>query len=322
MVNQAPQAGSVALQQQALYMAQQQANTSSSLTQGQPLTPVSTLPSAPIAFPTANATSPATATTPALNLNQMLLSMMAIVLQAMQILVKSNGQQGNAAASAVQPVAGNGLATVPPPTSVSPPALGTSWMAAKSANPGTLPMGGYQQAKTLQQANPSGGSMNSEAAYKKALDFVLKWEGGYSNVAADTGGATMKGITFRNYNAYRQSKGLPTQDVRKISEAEIQEIYRKKYWEGSGADKIANTNPALAMAIFNCAVNMGPGRAKELLPQANGSATKLVELMEAKYRQFASKKGQEVFLKGWLNRNNEAMTLAKSMEASGGGQTA
>ena len=44
--------------------------------------------------------------------------------------------------------------------------------------------------------------------FKKALAFVLKWEGGYVNNPYDKGGATNKGITQNTYNAWLKSCGL------------------------------------------------------------------------------------------------------------------
>jgi lysozyme family protein len=47
-----------------------------------------------------------------------------------------------------------------------------------------------------------------------------------STIPADPGGATNKGVTFRVYDAYRARRGLPRQDVRHITSAEVADIYR------------------------------------------------------------------------------------------------
>ena len=40
--------------------------------------------------------------------------------------------------------------------------------------------------------------------FKKALEFVLRWEGGQSNNPNDLGGETNKGITHFTYDSYRK----------------------------------------------------------------------------------------------------------------------
>lgn len=91
--------------------------------------------------------------------------------------------------------------------------------------------------------------------YAEALRRVLVHEGGYANHPNDPGGETMKGVTYRVYNAYRQRKGLPPRSVRYISEQEIQEIYRLQYWNQCRADDL----PAgIDYVVFDGAVNSGP----------------------------------------------------------------
>jgi len=39
------------------------------------------------------------------------------------------------------------------------------------------------------------------ADYRKLIDFLLKWEGGFVNDPADSGGATNRGVTYQTYKA-------------------------------------------------------------------------------------------------------------------------
>jgi lysozyme family protein len=58
---------------------------------------------------------------------------------------------------------------------------------------------------------------NQEGAvtpFGRALAFVLKVEGGYTNDPEDRGGATNKGILQRVYDIYRKAEGLRSADVR------------------------------------------------------------------------------------------------------------
>ena len=139
-----------------------------------------------------------------------------------------------------------------------------------------------------------------DKTFEKALKFVLRWEGGYVNNPNDQGGATNKGITQNTYNAWLQSQGKPSKDVKNITDAEVRDIYHKNYWLASGCDKMT---PVLAVLCFDTAVNMGVSRANEFLEAANWSDTNLFILARAeKYNEFAKNASQRGFLHGWLNR--------------------
>ena len=57
-------------------------------------------------------------------------------------------------------------------------------------------------------------SEENKELFKKALAFVLKWEGGFVNDPDDKGGATNKGITQTTYNSYLKSKKQKTKSVK------------------------------------------------------------------------------------------------------------
>ncbi len=136
--------------------------------------------------------------------------------------------------------------------------------------------------------------------FKRALAFVLKWEGGYVNNPHDKGGATNKGITQSTYNNWLKSKGLLSRDVKLITKEETEVIYYSNYWIPAGCDKMSSRFAVLA---FDTAVNMGLSRANEFLRAANWCDTeKFISAREAKYREFAKYGNQKIFLQGWLNR--------------------
>jgi len=97
------------------------------------------------------------------------------------------------------------------------------------------------------------------------LQFVLKWEGGLTNDPDDPGGRTNKGITQKEYDKFRKSKGLPTQDVAKINDEEVYEIYYRNYWLATKCNELPSV---LRLVVFDTAVNMGVGTAIRLLQQA------------------------------------------------------
>lgn len=97
-----------------------------------------------------------------------------------------------------------------------------------------------------------------DSAFLEAYNNTLKLEGGYSNRASDSGGATYKGVTHTTYDRYRKKHGLPLQDVRKISEQELLDIYKGEYWNLSFCDFYPRK---LAILVYDYAVNSGPERA-------------------------------------------------------------
>lgn len=105
--------------------------------------------------------------------------------------------------------------------------------------------------------------------FEKSLDMVLAHEGGFSNHRADPGGATMKGVTQRTYDAWRDDHHQPRQSVRSISGDEIGAIYRSRYWNMVRGDDL----PAgVDYAVFDLAVNSGPDRAIRMLQSVVGTS--------------------------------------------------
>ena len=138
--------------------------------------------------------------------------------------------------------------------------------------------------------------------FKRALKFVLKWEGGYVNNPNDKGGATNKGITQNTYNAWLKSLGLQSRDVRNITQQEVEQIYYTNYWLKAGCNKMS---PKFAVLAFDTAVNMGLARVNQFLKAAQWKyPDKFIEARRAKYEEFAKYGNQKIFLKGWLNRLN------------------
>lgn len=147
--------------------------------------------------------------------------------------------------------------------------------------------------------------------FKKALSFVLKWEGGYVNNPNDKGGATNKGITQGTYNSWLLSQGKERKDVKFISQAEVEEIYYTRYWLAAKCD---NMSKIFAVISFDTAVNMGVGRVQEFLRASNWSDPfKFLDAREKKYREFANYGNQKIFLNGWLNRLNALRVFVKSL---------
>lgn len=82
---------------------------------------------------------------------------------------------------------------------------------------------------------------------------IIATEGGYSNNPADRGGETMFGITVAV--ARRNGYHGPMRDMpREVAER----IYRKRYIEEPGFDRIARLSELVAGEMADTGVNMGP----------------------------------------------------------------
>ena len=66
--------------------------------------------------------------------------------------------------------------------------------------------------------------------FEQSLKLVRMDEGGNDDDPQDPGGRTSRGITQREYNAWRVSKGHVVADVWGASEEEVDAIYHDQYW--------------------------------------------------------------------------------------------
>lgn len=106
-----------------------------------------------------------------------------------------------------------------------------------------------------------------KANYTDALARVLAHEGGYVNHPRDPGGATNRGVTQRVYDDWRVNRRLHPRSVKHIQQNEVEEIYRKQYWDAVKGDELPT---GVDYAIFDLAVNSGTNRAVRFLQRAAG----------------------------------------------------
>ncbi|MGL5083532.1 MAG: glycoside hydrolase family 108 protein [Microcoleaceae cyanobacterium] len=173
--------------------------------------------------------------------------------------------------------------------------------------------------QTVLQAQSKG---YEQKLFDAALAFTLYFEGGLSDHPADKGGRTYKGILQTEYNAYRARRSLPPLDVAQMSETELLEVY-DGYWDGSAA---ATMHPALAIVMFDTAVNFGIENSITFLQQALGlpqtgrfdaptlealklgnskyTALQIVnERILYRYKRVQEDSSQMAFFNGWLSRD-------------------
>jgi hypothetical protein len=105
--------------------------------------------------------------------------------------------------------------------------------------------------------------------FKSSLAQVLKYEGGYSNHPRDPGGATMKGVTQRVYDAWRRKHSLAPRSVRYLEQSELEAIYKHDYWDKVHGDDLPS---GVDLAVFDLAVNSGVSRAAKMLQACVGVA--------------------------------------------------
>ena len=86
------------------------------------------------------------------------------------------------------------------------------------------------------------------SAFAKAFAIVIGEEGGYTDDAADPGGATKYGISHAAY---------PGLDIASLTLADAQAIYQRDYWDKISGDLL---DPRLALLVFDAAVNNGVDR--------------------------------------------------------------
>lgn len=171
----------------------------------------------------------------------------------------------------------------------------------------------------------------------EALTYLLAEEGGWSNNAADSGGATMFGVTQGTYDQYRTSANKPAASVRGITKDEARDLYNRMYWQAAGCDKLPWP---ISYLTFDAAVNSGPGRATKwtqaglgvsqdgkigsgTISAANkavneGNGNILIAIMDARTtflaRDVQNAPSQAVFLLGWWRRTLRVLARALMSE--------
>jgi len=101
-----------------------------------------------------------------------------------------------------------------------------------------------------------------------AMVALMKHEGGFVNHPRDPGGMTMLGVTQR---VWEEWVGHPVseKEMRALTPAIVAPMYKKKYWDTVAGDALPS---GVDHAVFDFAVNSGPGRAAKMLQRVLGVA--------------------------------------------------
>jgi len=102
--------------------------------------------------------------------------------------------------------------------------------------------------------------------FAEALQHVLKHEGGFVNHPADPGGMTNLGCTKK---VWEEHCGHPVDEkvMRSLTPADVAPLYKRKYWDKVQGDELPD---GVDYAVFDAAINSGPGRAAKWLQATIG----------------------------------------------------
>lgn len=138
----------------------------------------------------------------------------------------------------------------------------------------------------------------SKFDFDRAMNFVLRWEGGFVDHPEDPGGATNHGISGnRNGLTYEQVKNLTVEDAK--------EIYYRDYWLPAGCDKL---DWPMNLIVFDTAVNVGVSRAVSWLDPKDIAPD---DYIARRMRHYISlKELWPAFGRGWMNRTQDLLKEA------------
>ena len=109
-------------------------------------------------------------------------------------------------------------------------------------------------------------------SFETAHAFVAKWEGGFVDDPHDRGGVTKWGISLRMLIGRALDLNgdgvVNRRDIRDMTPEQAREIYKRDYWIASACPRLP---PALALPMYDCAVNQGVRRASRILQASVGA---------------------------------------------------
>lgn len=123
-------------------------------------------------------------------------------------------------------------------------------------------------------------------SFDRAFEIVIGVEGGLVDDIHDPGGLTKFGISQRSY---------PQLDIRALTIEQAKAIYYEDYWLKAGCDQLEE---ALAILVFDCAVNQGVSRAKQIAAGTHDA----IDFQVERALHYASLPTFSRFGRGWMRR--------------------
>jgi len=132
--------------------------------------------------------------------------------------------------------------------------------------------------------------------FDRAMEFVARWEGIYSDDAGDRGGPTYMGISSRYWpKQFAEIMSLPYADRKQYAI----NFYRKHFWDAVAGDTLPTP---LDMVMFDSAVNCGTQRALAWMGEYGTDWRDVLLARLRHYSILAKDPTQRQFLRGWVNR--------------------
>lgn len=132
--------------------------------------------------------------------------------------------------------------------------------------------------------------------FNECVEIILEHEGGYSNISLDPGGETNFGISKKAY---------PAVNISTLTKKQAIDIYKRDYWDKNRLDEFPE---CIKLIYFDCCVNQGPGRARQLyqlartLNKDGGELTLLEHFAKARLNHYTILPGWKTFGAGWAKR--------------------
>lgn len=169
---------------------------------------------------------------------------------------------------------------------------------------------------------------NFDASFRQ----MLRHEGGFVNHPRDPGGMTNLGVTRAVYEQWL-GRHVSEAEMRALTPSQVEPLYRERYWKAVRADDLP---PGLDYAVFDCAVNSGPGRAARLaqklvgatqdgavgpktlakieaIAERDGLASLIEDYCDERLAFLQSLSHWATFGRGWTKRVNEVRNTALDM---------
>lgn len=174
--------------------------------------------------------------------------------------------------------------------------------------------------------------------WDKSFDLVIKSEGGFTNDERDPGnklpdgrkGCTMLGCTQANWERFI-NKQVTQDDMKKLTPSDVKPLYKANYWDAVKGDELPS---GVDYAVFDFAINSGPGQSRKTLQRAlrvipdgvlgqntlkaiqAADGTRLLEDFSIeKTRFYQGLAAFDTYGKGWLKRVAEVKEIATKMLA-------
>ncbi len=159
--------------------------------------------------------------------------------------------------------------------------------------------------------------LSNDKNFEKALQFTLKWEGGFVNLPSDPGGATKYGISLK----YAQTVGLDKdgdgdtdeEDIKLLTVQDAMDKYQRDFWD---ANHCADFPSPYCLALFDTCVQHSPKAVRRIVLEGQGDWRKLIAARTKYAMEWINQNPTERtrYQKGFINRYNDLKKFCEIQE--------